>query len=276
MTWCGCCCGLACRRCFPPAAPRLVLFCGVGRGYLAWCVVRASRLPRLSSRRACGVFAYPPHDLPTCARFRAGPRHRVRSGGPSRPALGGSMAMADVPLPDDVDEEDLLLYMPDGSGPSAIVVDSPDDNQDGQDPDDLVRHVLGHAPWHRDAAQAGRNSTLAAQGLVCACSLQHGSLCMQQPAALLKRSMGTWRSAAGTVRCLDWVRRRCSDRRRSVEISNIDGTWLRWRPSSRRAGPACGVRWMPRDCRTTRARTATTMACSGTQVWASSLGHKSC
>ena len=55
------------------------------------------------------------------------------------------------------DAQDLVSYLPDGN---VVEVDCVGDVEceDSQDPDDLVRRVLGHDPWHRDAAQAGRRT----------------------------------------------------------------------------------------------------------------------
>jgi hypothetical protein len=54
--------------------------------------------------------------------------------------------------------EDLMSYLPKDV---HMEVTAPTDAEygDTQTPDELVRHVLGHDPWHRDAAalvQAGR------------------------------------------------------------------------------------------------------------------------
>ena len=102
------------------------------------------------------------------------------------------------------DAQDLVSYLPDGT---VVEVDCVGDVEceDSQDPDDLVRRVLGHDPWHRDAAQAGRRT----------CSLGGG--CWE-------------RHGAQDSECMHWGfggprrRRNTSDRWGSVAISEMLGS----------------------------------------------------
>ena len=78
---------------------------------------------------------------------------------PSAPAFSPSSAFPPPPA-----SQDLVLYMPDASAPMSLQnmpVPVPE-YEDAQDPDDLVRRILGHDPWHRDAGQAGGRSTQGA------------------------------------------------------------------------------------------------------------------
>lgn len=52
--------------------------------------------------------------------------------------------------------QDAISYMPEGAPILVDALPADGDVADRQDADDLVRQVLGHDPWHRDAGQAGQ------------------------------------------------------------------------------------------------------------------------